>query len=488
MHYIFLNHQNEAIMTTPLPFIGRKQELKSLKELAKIKEASIVVVRGRSRIGKTRLIQEFTNKIPHHIFSGTPLPNSFSAQDQREEFARQLQRELNIPLPRADSWEHLFLHLSQHTQKKKIILILDEINWIGSKDNTFIETLKTAWENHFKNNPRLMLILCGSDSLWIKENILSHMAISLDIHLSDHTLSECNEYWNMGNNQVSAYDKFKILSVTGGVPRYLAEVIPDQTAENNIEKLCFQKEGSLFNEFEHIFSKLFKSRSLIYKTIIERLAESPCELTDIYEALKVQKSGVISGYMDDLIEAGFVSQDFTWHLKTGIDSKLSLYRLKDNYLRFYFKYIRPNQKKIENQGLKLHHQWQSAMGTPFFDNLVLNNRKSVHKILGIESSEIVNDDPFFQSKTKDRPGCHIDYMIQTKFGVCYLCEIEFCNEAISFDVIDKIKQKMGVLALPKNIAIRPVLLHVNGVDEQVTKSGFFSNIIDFNTLLGVRFE
>ncbi len=64
------------------------------------------------------------------------------------------------------------------------------------------------------------------------------------------------------------------------------------------------------------------------------MAEGPCELGDIYTALKVEKSGVVSSYMDDLVTAGFVSHDFTWHLETGSDSKLSHYRLKDNYLRF----------------------------------------------------------------------------------------------------------------------------------------------------------
>lgn len=186
--------------------------------------------------------------------------------------------------------------------------------------------------------------------------------------------------------------------------------------------------------------------------------------------------------MEDLVTSGFVSRDFTWHLKTGLDSKLSHYRLKDNYLRFYLKYIEPNKKKIEKQGLKLLPQWQSAMGLQF-ENLVLGNRKTVQKILGIDSSEIVNDNPFFQRKASDRQGCQIDYMIQTKFGTCYLCEIKFSAQEITKSVIDEVKQKIKSLALPKNISIRPVLIHVNGVDESVLESDFFSSIIDFNDLI-----
>ena len=63
-------------------------------------------------------------------------------------------------------------------------------------------------------------------------------------------------------------------------------------------------------------------------------------------ALEDRFDGQVPTAMEDLVTAGFVSRDFTWHLKTGLDSKLSHYRLKDNYLRFYLKYIEPNKKKI----------------------------------------------------------------------------------------------------------------------------------------------
>lgn len=467
-------------------FIGRKRELQMLQELFKKKSSSLVVIRGRRRIGKSRLAGEFAHKVPHYVFSGLPPTSSISAGDQREEFARQLQREMKIPLPRADDWGDLFWHLAQHARTGKIILVLDEISWMGSKDPTFLGKLKTAWDLYFKNNPQLILILCGSISSWIEENILSSTGflgrISLDIVLEELPLYECNEFWHVEQERVAAFDKLKTLSVIGGVPRYLEEIVPSQSAEVNIQKLCFRKEGFLFNEFERIFSDLFSKRSVIYKKIAERLAEGPCELKDIYKALNVEKSGVVSGYMEDLVTAGFVSQDFTWHLKTGQDSKLSHYRLKDNYLRFYLKYIEPNKKKIARGELKLLPQWQSIMGLQF-ENLVLSNRKTIQAILNIDPSEIVNDNPFFQRKVKSQPGCQIDYMIQTKFGTCYLCEIKFSSQEITKSVIDEVNQKIRSLTLPKNISIRPVLIHVNGVNEAVLESDFFSSIIDFKNLL-----
>ena len=154
-------------------FIGRKRELRMLGELFKKKSASLVVIRGRRRIGKSRLAQEFASKTPHYVFSGLPPTEGISVTDQREEFARQLQREMKIPLPRAEDWGDLFWYLAQQTQKGKVILVFDEISWMGSKDPTFLGKLKTAWDLYFKNNPQLIFILCGSISSWIEENILS---------------------------------------------------------------------------------------------------------------------------------------------------------------------------------------------------------------------------------------------------------------------------------------------------------------------------
>lgn len=468
------------------PFIGRKRELHLLMQLQKKKSASLVVLRGRRRIGKSRLAQEFAKGTRHHFFAGLPPTRYTSADEQRKEFARQLQRELNIPLPQSDDWGDLFWHLAQQLKTGQTVLILDEISWMGSKDPTFLGKLKTAWDLYFKTNPQLILILCGSLSSWIEENILSSTGfmgrISLDLILEELTLAECNQFWFSAGDRASDFDKFKVLAVTGGVPRYLEEILPNQSAESNIERLCFQREGCLFSEFGYIFSDLFSARSSTYQMIVKRLADGPCTLQDIYEALAIQKSGVISEYMEDLISAGFVSHEFTWSIKTGHDSKLAHYRLKDNYLRFYLKYISPHSKTIERQALKLPVQWKSIMGLQF-ENLVLSNRKSLQKLLNIDPVDIINDNPFFQRKTTRQAGCQIDYMIQNRFGTCYVCEIKFNHRRITRAIVDEMKEKISRLSLPKGISIRPVLIHVNGVDDRVLEDDFFSNIVDFSDLL-----
>ena len=157
----------------PNPFIGRRTHLEKLQKLSRKKTASLVVVRGRRRIGKSRLIEEFAKKSRFHLFTGlAPTPQT-TAQSQREEFARQLQEQMGIRGLKATDWGDIFSLLAQQTSKGRVILLLDEISWMGSLDPNFLGKLKIAWDIHFSKNHKMILILCGSVSSWIEKNIIS---------------------------------------------------------------------------------------------------------------------------------------------------------------------------------------------------------------------------------------------------------------------------------------------------------------------------
>ena len=95
----------------------------------------------------------------------------------------------------------------------------------------------------------------------------------------------------------------------------------------------------------------------------------------------------------------------------------------------------------------------------------------------------VFSNPFFQRKTSRIPGCQIDYMIQTRHDTVYVCEIKFSRFEIKPDIISEMQEKIKRLKLPKRFSIRPLLIHVNGVREDVIDSRYFSAIIDFGELL-----
>lgn len=472
-------------------FIGREKELDQLQLLLKKRTASLVVVKGRRRIGKSRLIEEFGKTHRMLTFSGVFPTAKTTHESQLKEFGWQLGKAVGQPAFSDQDWNDLFLRLAAHTRKGRVIILLDEISWMGSCDPDFAGKFKNAWDLEFKKNPQLILVLCGSVTTWIDENILNSSGflgrVSLKLTLNELPLTDCNHFWGKYGERISAYEKFKMLSVTGGIPKYLEEMHANLPAEENIKNLCFERSGLLFNEFEQIFTDIFSKRNEIYKHIVHCLAEGRYEYEDIYQQLNVEKGGTISGYLDELVKSGFIRRDFTWHIKNGRASKLSRYRVSDNYLRFYLKYIEPNKEKIERDGfedqsLTALPGWEGAMGLQF-ENLVLNNRKHVFQLLHINLNDVIYDNPFFQRKTSRQESCQIDYMIQTRFDTLYICEIKFSRHPIKKDVIIEMQEKLNRLKVPKHISRRTVLIHVNGVTDDVIESNYFSQIINFAELL-----
>jgi AAA+ ATPase superfamily predicted ATPase len=471
-------------------FFGRKPELKKLHDLWEKRSASMVVVRGRRRIGKSTLIEEFAKGQHFFEFAGIPPAPGITAETQRTAFAKQLLKYFDEVPEKSDWWECFWI-LAKKTRKGRTIILLDEISWMSLDDPEFLGIIKTVWDTEWKKNPDLILILCGSVSSWIDQNILASTGfvgrISLTLTLEELPLHDCDQFFGQKRHLISAYEKFKLLAVTGGIPRYLEEIRPALPAEENIKNLCFSPEGILFSEFDKIFSDLFNGRYLLYRQIVMSLAEGPKERAVIANQVGLQLGGILSDYLDDLAKAGFITRHPTWRIEDAKESNLLVYRLSDNYLRFYIKYIMPNKNRIElktfeNRSITTLPGFSTIMGLQF-ENLIFHNRFALRKVLNIRNEDVLMEGPFFQRKTKRQAGCQIDYLIQTQFDTVYVCEIKFTKEKISLGIVEEISHKISQFKRPKFVSCRPVLIHVNGVTSEVEESNYFANIIDFGDLI-----
>jgi len=472
-------------------FLGREHELNALRDLKSSRGARFVAIRGRRRIGKSRLIEEFSKEFPKKIlFTGLPPTPGITSRSQREEFIQQMVSQ-GFPNIKSDDWSEIFFTLAKETKKGSVLIALDEIAWMGSKDPAFLGKLKIAWDRFFEKNPRLVLIVASSISSWIDKNILNSTGffgrVDLTLTLTELMIRDCTKFWGNRAASISAHEKLKTLGVTGGIPKYLEAINPKLSAEENIRKLCFLKGGLLFNEFERIFHDLFSKRSEVYKNIVETLSNHhSMKQEEISQEIGIQSGRTFSEYLKDLTEAGFISADFSWDIKNAKTSKLRKYRLSDNYIRFYLKYIEPNKQKIlrgdfEKASLTGSIHWDSIMGLQF-ENLVIHNRHDLLQMLRVVPGELTCDGPFFQTRTTDRKGCQIDYLIQAK-NTLYICEIKFSKNPIGMRVVEEMERKVEALAIPKHVSYRPVLIHVGGVTDEVLYRDYFDKIIDWTEVL-----
>src|SRR3989338_10640304 len=272
-------------------FLGRKEELKRLVELTKKKSASFVVVRGRRRVGKSRLVEEFSHHFDHfYSFIGLAPEKEVTKQDQLEAFSRQMAQQFKAPYAKYEDWSDVFWAMGERVKSGKTLILFDEISWMASKDDTFLGKIKNFWDLHLKKNDKLVFVICGSASAWIEKNILSSTGfvgrISLTLTLEELPLLDCNKFWP---NHISAYEKFKMLAVTGGIPKYLEEINPKQSAEENIKNMCFVKGAILVEEFEQIFSDIFLRESEFYKKIVKILCDGSKEQNEICRVLNAKR-------------------------------------------------------------------------------------------------------------------------------------------------------------------------------------------------------
>ena len=262
-----------------------------------------MVIRGRRRIGKSRLIDEFVKGKKAYRFVGLAPTKATTAQTQRDHFAYQLHVEAGLPKIEVVDWRELFALLHERTSVGEVFIVLDEITWMGSKDPDFLGKLHYAWETYFKKNTKLTLIICGSISAWIEKNILSSTGyfgrISLEMNLDELSLKDCNRLLQQIGYRGSDIEKFMLLSVVGGIPWYIEQINSGLPAIENVKKLCFSTNGVLVKEFHYIFNDLFpEKRREIQKAIVQSLKDGPLTLDQISKKIQYSRSGALTEYLE----------------------------------------------------------------------------------------------------------------------------------------------------------------------------------------------
>lgn len=473
-------------------YIGREQEHAEFRQLLKKKTASLVTCQGRRRIGKSTFIRKCSEETDHFIcIDGLAPRKGIGKAEQLESFSRKLSEQSKLPALKIETWPQAFQLLSSAIPSDgRTLVLLDEISWMAIGDPDFAGYLKSAWDRFFSQDNGLVLFLCGSVSSWIEENILNSTGFvgrcSWQFKLEALPLWCCDAFWPTGRKQASPAEKLKLLSITGGVPRYLEEIDPGQNAEQNIQRLCFNPSGLLFNEFEQIFHDIFGTKTTTHRRILEQLVSGPKSVSQLGIDLDSKRGGSLSQRLNELEQARFISRDISFNAASGNNlTKTIRYRLSDNYIRFYLKYIAPNRSNIEKKlyrkiPLESMPAWNTMIGLQF-ENLVLNNLEGILSRLGLSSVPILNAGPYCQTTTKTKKGCQIDLMIRSK-ETLYVFEIKFRNK-ITRAVVDEIQEKTNRLKLPRSLSVRSGLIYQGEPDASLKSTDRIDFLIPFEQLL-----
>ena len=475
-------------------FVGREGELESFKALWSKKGASLVACRGRRRIGKSTFVEEFARRSGAAFVNidGLPPRPGMTNADQLANFAVKLAAQTGAQERPPSGWFDAFRRLDGAIDdRRKTVVLLDEISWMGKYDPDFPGYLKSAWDTALKKHPRLVLVVCGSVSAWIKKNILDNTGFagrfSRDLVLEELPLRLCPSFWGAAASRIATREIADVLSVTGGVPRYLEEVDPSRSAAENIRNLCFRPDGTLFRDFRQIFNDVFGENAGVKRELPRALSAGPRTCSELAEALGVERGGSISENLSVLELSGFVAKDAGLNPRTGRPSRQDRYRIRDNYTRFYLRYVEPHEEAIRKgqfafASLEGLPGWDSMLGLQF-ENLVLNNVLSLAPLLHLGGVPILSAAPFRLPGTKTAKGCQIDLLLQTRRSACVV-EIKRRRE-IGEEVEAEVARKVARLPVAPGVSVRTALVYDGHLAPVVLGNGYFDAIVPFRALLGL---
>lgn len=472
-------------------FIGRTHELGILSTIQTSKEASIVVVYGRRRVGKTELLEQAFRERNILKFEGI---EGASAHQQIRHVLAQLAEYAENPIIKklkCATWVEVFQLIAEYIRQGSWTLYFEEVQWLANYQSRFVTELKYVWDNYFRHNPELILILCGSAPSFITQHILRSRALynrsQYEIPLKEFNLSEARLFLKKRSDReiMDAY-----LTV-GGIPEYLKRLNQDSSVFLSLCKHAFTTGGFFAHEYERVFTSSL-ARNKNYKKIVNHLSRRRfATRTEILSHLKSPSGGTVSVLLQDLEACGFISRYSPYNLKEN--SLLTRYAIGDPYLQFYFKFIEPIQKNIEHGdfnhspthaiSIDTYHKWLGFS----FERLCRRCHRLFAKILGFEAV-VYRVGPFFNRRTKQEdPGYQIDLLFDRADKVYTLCEIKYLQTKVGTPVITEFEKKIALFPNPKQRTLHKVLIAPLGADETLINRGYFDRIITLADMLDPKY-
>lgn len=467
-------------------FVGRDLEIEILKSLKKTQKAELAIIYGRRRVGKSTLLEAMSTDKGNLYFEAI---KGYSKQKQIDHFIKQLEEQTHKKYKKCNSWEMAFDHLTSIISKGNRYIIFDEFSWMASEKKQLVSILKFYWDRKWKKNSGVKLILCGSIANFMVKHLIHSEALhnrkTIEMKIEPLLAKDAQLFFK---RKRSLYEICKFLITFGGIPKYLEQIDPNLSYEQNIDKLCFNRNAFFINEFETIFKEQFKVISR-YEVIVEALSAGAKTKEELEAIVQSSSGGGFTTALRQLEAAGFIKGEASLNIETGTrKSKTKKYILWDEWLKFYFQYIKRNLTAIKlNTNSNLAHRIveksiYSYMGLGF-ELLCIKNISQILKYLNIELGSIIEIGPYFKqaSRTKS-PGVQIDLCLIRKGGVITIIECKFSEHPVGVSVIKEIDSKISKLKISKHMTIEKVLISACGVTAELEQQNYFHRILGLEAI------
>lgn len=326
-------------------FIDREEELETLEIEYDREGSSLVILYGRRRVGKTTLISEFIKNKPALFF----LASEESEAQNRMEFKNKAADFIGSDLLRnasVSNWDTIFKAIMETPFAQKPVIVLDEFQYIGKSNPAFPSVFQRIWEEILKNRS-VMVILCGSLISMMASQTLTYNSPLYGRRTAQICLKQIPfRYYKDFFPNKTEKECIEMYSVTGGVPKYLESFSPEKDIFTAIRRHVLNRSSYLYDEPNFLLQQEV-SEIGSYFSILKAIASGNRKLSAISTALEIKATG-LSKYLKTLMDLDILEREVPVTEETPEKSKRGLYRIKDNYLRFWFAFIYPNRSFLES--------------------------------------------------------------------------------------------------------------------------------------------
>lgn len=418
-------------------FIGRERELNSLEKLYASDKFEFAVIYGRRRVGKTALINHFIRNKKAIYFMGV----ESNDKQNLENFSKNiLEYGVGIQADTAFlSFQAALEYVFQLAEKERLILAIDEYPYVARSSRSLASTLQLLIDK-YKENSKLMLILCGSSMSYMEDHVLAYKAPlygrrTAQMKMQPFDFADACRYFKNFSDE----DKALIYGIVGGTPQYLLQMDDKLSIEENIKNTFLNPTSSLFEEPENLLKQEVREPAL-YNAIITAIATGSARMAEISTKVGAETS-VCAAYLKNLMALGLVQKETPYGEKA---SRKSIYAIDDNMFRFWYRFV-PENYSIISRGAsdiaykRMEPHLSDYMGKVFEEickqylwKLLLKGQSPVE--FG-ELGRWWGMDPFTHSQTE------IDIMGEQDKNTALFGECKWTNERVDTGVLETLAKR-----------------------------------------------
>lgn len=480
--------------------IGRDKEIKVLDQIWASDEAEFLAIYGRRRVGKTHLIREYFSEKKCIYFETTGQKDG-GLRIQLENFIKIFSKLFygDLPILTPESWRDGFELLTKEIEKvpksRKVVIFFDELPWLATKRSGMLQALDYYWNRFWSRYSNLILVVCGSAASWMLDNLINakgglHNRLTKTILLRPYTLREVQQFLEYRKIKLTPKQLVDLYMVFGGIPFYLKQIEKGQSVLQIVNKICFQREGLLYGEFDRLFRSLFEN-AVDNLVIIRAISKYQYGMSreEIIKETRISSGGTLNRRLNELDSAGFIQS----YVPYGRKRKDHFYRVIDEYCYFYLRWIEPFIKKGYEGGKEY---WQTKGKTQAvitwagyaFENVCLKHIDQIKNALALQTVSCETGNWRFTPKKGEKDsGAQIDLLFDRDDGVITLCEVKYSENSYILDKANakEIKNKIEVFEKhfsPKK-QITFAIISTFGIKPTIWSEELIQNVVTLADLL-----